>query len=115
MTAPDGVAQHRGRGPRRRSRRRSLHPIEKLRLTIIDKTGALAIAATLDRAMKFSEGLAAAKLDKFYGYVDRAGTWAISPRFAWVRPFSQGLDYVGEPGSRGAYIDHAGRVVCTSK
>jgi len=33
----------------------------------IDKTGALVILATLDRAMTFSEGLAAAKLDKLYG------------------------------------------------
>ena len=77
----------------------------------IDKTGALVIPATLSHAMKFSEGLAAAKLDKHYGYVDRAGTWVISPRFLWVRPFPQGLAGVGEPGSRGTYIDPNGRVV----
>ena len=65
--------------------------------------------------MKFSEGLAAAKLDKHYGYIDRAGTWVISPRFVWVRPFRQGLAFAGEPGSRGAYIDATGRVAWTSK
>ena len=81
----------------------------------IDKTGALVIPATLDRGMKFSEGLAAARLDKLYGYVDRAGKWTISPRFAWVRPFTNGLAWVGEPGARGAYIDPTGRVVWASK
>jgi hypothetical protein len=65
--------------------------------------------------MKFSEGLAAAKLDKHYGYMDRAGTWVISPRFVWVRPFYHGLAWVGEPGSRGGYIDAKGQVVWTSK
>jgi len=65
--------------------------------------------------MKFSEGLAAAKRNKHYGYIDRAGTWVISPRFAWVRPFHQGLAWVGEPGSRGAYIDTTGRVAWTSR
>ena len=81
----------------------------------IDKTGTVVIPATFDRAMKFSERLAAARLDKHYGYIDPAGKWAISPRFAWVRPFTGGLAWVGEPGARGAYIDAAGRVVWASK
>ena len=80
-----------------------------------DKAGALVVPAAFDRATKFSEGLAAAKLDKHHGFVDRAGTWAISPRYAWVRPFHQGLAYVGEPGARGAYVDPKGRVVWESK
>jgi WG containing repeat len=65
--------------------------------------------------MKFSEGLAAAKTDKLFGYVDRAGAWVIPPRYLWVRPFQQGLAWVGEPGSKGAYIDPTGKVVWTSR
>jgi hypothetical protein len=81
----------------------------------IDKTGALVIPAKLDRAMKFSEGLAPARADKLHGYIDRSGAWAIPPRFAWVRAFSQGLAWVGEPGQRGgSYIDATGKAVWTS-
>ena len=54
-------------------------------------------------------------IDKHYGYIDRAGAWMISPRFQWVRPFQHGLAWVGEPGSRGAYIDPKGRVVWVSR
>ena len=65
--------------------------------------------------MKFSEGLAAAKLDKHYGYLDRTGTWMISPRFVWVRPFHGGLAFVGPQGSRGMYIDTKGQTVWDSR
>jgi hypothetical protein len=54
-------------------------------------------------------------VDDKHEMIDRAGAWVISPRFAWVRPFHQGLAWVGEPGSRGAYIDATGRVAGTSR
>ena len=81
----------------------------------IDKTGALVIPATLDRPMKFAEALAVARVGKQYGYIDRAGAWAIPPRFSWARPFHRGLAWVGEPGSRGSYVDTTGKVVWTAR
>ena len=47
--------------------------------------------------------------------IDRAGTWVISPRFVWIRPFHNGLAFAGPAGSRGTYIDTKGRVVWDSK
>jgi hypothetical protein len=49
-----------------------------------------------------SEGLVPAARDGAWGFMDRAGRWAIPPRFALVLPFRNGLAPVGlrdEPGA----------------
>ena len=39
---------------------------------------------------EFSEGLAAARKNGLYGYIDTAGQWVIAPQFQEAEPFSEG-------------------------
>ena len=42
----------------------------------------------------FSEGLAVISYKNHYGYIDKAGKWAIEPIFEKASKFSDGLAYV---------------------
>jgi len=45
----------------------------------------------LEDAQPFADGLAPAKLNGRWGYLDRNGNFAIPPRFLAAAPFSEGL------------------------
>jgi len=84
----------------------------------VDATGKLVIdGKDLFRGWDFSEGLAAAvrKGEKLWGYIDRTGQFAISPRFRWsptdyVWSFADGLAKIRFQDKYG-YIDHSGNFV----
>lgn len=76
----------------------------------IDATLKPAFADNLDVASDFSEELAVARRagENLWGYVDRSGTFKISPRFQAVpRSFRNGLARIEVDGKFG-YIDHTG-------
>ncbi len=58
----------------------------------------------------FHEGLAAVRLGKKYGYINRRGEIIIEPRFQFAQIFSEGLARV-VINDRSGYIDKTGRVV----
>lgn len=51
-----------------------------------------------DYLESFSQGLAVARADGLYGYVDIDGQWVIAPRFESAQPFSEGLAAVCQDG-----------------
>lgn len=58
----------------------------------------------------FSEGLACVEYEGRYGYVDKAGNWAVAPTFEDADAFCQGLARVKVDGAWG-YINRAGEMV----
>lgn len=90
-----------------------------------DQSGTLVIPAQFDKAMKFSEGLAAVALGKKVGYIDTNGKLVIAPRFVHGEPFNEGLALVYTTWGmnilghaegwdlfrRAAYIDQTGKIV----
>ena len=90
-----------------------------------DNTGTLVIPAQFDKAMRFSEGLAAVTLHKKVGYIDPNGKMVIAPRFVHGEPFHEGLALVyttwgmnifGDSEGwdlfrRAGYIDRMGKIV----
>lgn len=78
----------------------------------IDRQGNLMFnGARFAAAEPFSEGLAAVSMDgKSYGYLNRAGLFAIEPQFAYAEPFREGLAAV-QIGEQFGYIDSSGQVV----
>lgn len=54
-----------------------------------------------DYLESFSQGLAVARADGLYGYVDTDGQWVIAPQFESAQPFSEGLAAVCQGGLRG--------------
>lgn len=85
----------------------------------IDATGKQVLGDELDRVWDFHEGLAAA-LKAFggsspWGYIDRTGAWAISPRFpsypgGLVSDFSEGRAAI-EMENKVGYVDRTGQFV----
>ena len=51
-----------------------------------------------DYLESFSQGLAVARADGLYGYVDIDGQWVIAPQFESAQPFSEGLAAVCQDG-----------------
>jgi hypothetical protein len=47
----------------------------------LDRKGTLLIDRKFDDARPFSEGLAAVKVEKKYGFIDKAGNWIIKSQF----------------------------------
>lgn len=76
---------------------------------VITPRGAV-LSEGLDEIWEFSGPFAAARQGKKWGFVDRAGAWAIDPAYEEVRPFHEGLAAVKQRGLWG-YIDTAGRTV----
>lgn len=76
----------------------------------IDKSGRLVIPALFDRALSFSEGLAAVQRGGKCGYVDRTGAVRIQPTFDDARRFREGRAAV-KVGEKWGFIDPEGRWV----
>ncbi len=81
---------------------------------LMDKTGKLVLDYTFAFIGKFSEGLAPAKMDSLYGYIDIKGNWIIKPKYNGAEMFSHGLAAV----SKGpfleelwGFIDHTGKEI----
>jgi len=71
--------------------------------------GAFVIAPAYDDARGFSEGLAAAKRDGKWGYIDKTGSWVIEPDLEDARDFHQGLAAARDPQShQWGYVDKSG-------
>ena len=71
------------------------------------------IVATYSRIHEvqcFSEGLAAVKIDKKWGYINTAGEVVISPKYDEVRTFEDGLALVENKGYWGV-INSAGELI----
>ena len=66
------------------------------------------IKPQFDDAKEFTEGLAAVKLDKKWGYIDRTGRYVIKPRFDYACSFAEGLAAV-KLDKKWGYIDRTGR------
>ena len=84
----------------------------------IGRDGALAIPPRFADARRFSEGLAAVRLDRAWGYVEHGGTLAIEARFVSADDFQAGRARVGaerNPVSGGAskwgYVDRTGQYI----
>lgn len=71
-----------------------------------------AFDGTFEDARPFSEGLASARKDGLYGFVDLNGKWAIPPTYANASIFSEGIAMVvdAQTGELGG-IDPSGKVV----
>ncbi len=77
----------------------------------VDGEGELLIAFQFDEVGALSDGRAPARVGERWGYIDAAGDWVLSPRYAGARVFSGGLAAVeNEPGGGWCYIDPAGAV-----
>src|ERR1700687_2019261 len=79
-----------------------------------DKSGTVVIkpeyeADILDH-FKFSEGLAAVKVDGKWGYIDKTGQLAIKPAFEGADPFSEGLA-ASQIDHKNGYINAVGELV----
>jgi WG containing repeat len=80
----------------------------------INAKGEVVIDFRFDSAEPFSEGLAAACVDKTCGHINREGLWAIEPRFDHTGSFSGGLAVIAAKDgillNSFGYIDRQGRV-----
>lgn len=87
----------------------------------VDKTGKLVIDKGFERGWTFSEGLAVAmpKNSNLWGYIDRSGQFAISPRFethpkGYVHSFSEDFAAI-EVSKRYGFINRSGNVAIEPK
>jgi hypothetical protein len=91
---------------------------------LVDRTGKRVHAKGYHCILRMSEGLAAARLKQQWGYLDREGKEAISPRFGRAKPFGEGLAAVWMPerkrgeddddvlvGGKWGFIERTGRFV----
>jgi hypothetical protein len=71
----------------------------------IDRDGRIAISIPgLSDGNEFNEGIAAIKIERGWGYINKKGAWIIPPQFANARNFSEGLAAVQIGKARFAYI-----------
>lgn len=77
----------------------------------IDHTGKLEISARFTYVYPFAEGVAAAteseNAEGGWGYIDKAGNWAVAPQFDWASSFRFDLAPVNRKRDCG-YIDKSG-------
>ncbi|GAA0893824.1 hypothetical protein GCM10009122_35040 [Fulvivirga kasyanovii] len=83
------------------------------RVGFINIDGEFEIQPTYDEAKRFSEGLAAVRIDSLWGYIDSTGTMIIEPKFYEAGNFSSGralvdLKYIGHAQ---AFINQLGSIV----
>ncbi len=69
----------------------------KCKYAFIDTHGSVISSDRYDEALNFSEGLAAVRVGKMWGYVDQSGRMAIPLMFYDAESFSEGLAVIGEP------------------
>ncbi len=82
------------------------------RYGILSVSGKTILPAQYDKLKAFSpEGLAAAKKDKQWGYLNRAGKWIIPPTFLEAASFQEGSAVVRHPDGQAALIDPNGRAL----
>lgn len=82
----------------------------------VTREGNTAFSATFERAMPFSEGLAAVRQNGKWGYINTRGEFVIEPQYADARQFSEGLAAVmASKDIRYAYIDAEGNEVIAAK
>lgn len=74
----------------------------------IDTTGKEVLGAGLEQVKPFVDGLAAACVDRLWGFMDRSGSFVIPPAFEDVRGFSCGLSAAKRNG-RWGFVDKSGR------
>jgi hypothetical protein len=72
------------------------------------------IPFTYEQVSIFQEGMAAAKVNGKWGYIDKTGTWKIEPQFSIARPFSSNMAAVSI-GDKWGFINKAGKVVLDVK
>ncbi|HZO45292.1 MAG TPA: WG repeat-containing protein [Xanthobacteraceae bacterium] len=77
------------------------------------KTKREVITARFERAMPFSEGIAAVRIDGKFGYIDHRGEVVIAPRFDLAGDFHQGLAEV-VIGENAGVVNRQGQVVVPS-
>lgn len=70
----------------------------------------LVIEPKFEVAKRFSEGLAAVRVEGKFGYIDRSGAIVIEPQFEQAGKFDQGLAVAGSEGAFGI-IDRSGDYV----
>jgi hypothetical protein len=89
----------------------------------LDEKGQVAVAMQFDNVTYFSDGLAAAKKDGKWGYIDNKGNWIIQPSFADTPgPFQNGIakieikegEHWDSPSKLG-YIDKTGKYIWTPR
>lgn len=83
--------------------------MDGLRWGYLDHSGQVVIQPAFEEAQRFSEGLAAVKINGLWGYIDDSGQLRIAPKYRAARPFMQGLAAVSD-GQRFGYISTTGRV-----
>jgi hypothetical protein len=84
----------------------------------IDTLGKIAIQPQYERAMQFSEGLAAAKLNGKYGYIDTLGNFVIEPIFQGSEHFKDGFAKVWvkeKQSTKSGVIDRKGEWILKPK
>lgn len=76
----------------------------------VSSSQTIVIAPRYEAATDFSEGVAAACLDKQWGFIDRKGDWLIRPQYKNARTFHEGMAAVQTESGWG-YIDRAGKFI----
>src|ERR1700733_396100 len=80
----------------------------------LNREGQVVVAATFDEARNFREGLAAVRIGRSFGFIDKSGKLLIAPRFEDVggipNGFSEGTAAVSI-GQKWGYIDRSGKIV----
>lgn len=66
-------------------------------------------------ARDFQEGLAAARKDGRWGFIDRSGKFAIEPTYKFAWGFCDGLAIVRTEDSGPQYLNHQGEVAVPTK
>ena len=83
------------------------------RVGFININGTFEIQPAFDEAKRFSEGLAAIRIDSLWGYIDSTGSITIKPKFYNAEQFSssRALVELKSIGADQAFIDKSGSIV----
>jgi hypothetical protein len=83
---------------------------------VIDKSGHYVSPTFQDAMWQFNEGLLAVRVDGKWGYIDRAGHFAIKPSFVYASNFHDGRAIVrNKISSDYAYMDKMGNLIRMDK
>lgn len=76
----------------------------------LDEQNLFAIAPQFEQASRFSNNLAAVRVQGYYGYIGPDGSWKITPQFDYAEPFT-GLLAVVYKNGMAMVIDTTGRTI----